>query len=290
MHIIKTKALTKRYGKARGIEDVNLEVQEGEFYGFIGPNGAGKSTTIRTLLGLMKPTSGEIYIYDKIMPGDKIEILKKIGYVPSESVFYDMKVRDILSLSNRLRGIDSDKESDKLCKIFELDVTKKASQLSFGNKKKVNIVSALAHNPQLYILDEPTTGLDPLVQRTFFEILHERQKNGATVLLSSHVLSEVQTYCRSASIIKDGKLIASGTIDSLIKGKIKKVEVHTSDNIADVDGISNLVRTDNKATFLFNGEIEKLIHMLGKIAVKDIIINEPTLEETFIHFYERKEI
>ena len=185
MSAIKTENLTKYYGKARGIENLNLCVEEGEFFGFIGPNGAGKSTTIRTLLGLIQPSSGRAEIFGRaIDTGKKTEILKDIGYLPSESMFYaGMRVKDILKLSADLHKKNCKAEADILCERLQLDVQKKVEELSFGNRKKVGIVCALQHNPRLLILDEPTSGLDPLMQREFFEILQERNQKGATIFL-----------------------------------------------------------------------------------------------------------
>ena len=190
MEAIKTEKLTKYYGKSRGIIDLNLTVDEGEFFGFIGPNGAGKSTTIRTLLGLIKKSSGSGRILGMDIEKEKEKILSCVGYLPSEAMLYrGMRVRDILKLSADLRKTDCRGEAVRLCERLELDTSKKVEELSFGNRKKVGIVCALQHEPQLLILDEPTSGLDPLMQREFFAILRERNKKGTTVFLSSHVLS-----------------------------------------------------------------------------------------------------
>ena len=201
MHVIETKKLTKYYGKARGIIDLDLRVEQGEFFGFIGPNGAGKSTTIRTLLGLISPTSGSAMLFGKDITTEKEAILQHIGYLPSEALFYQgMKVKDILKLSADLRKRDCTAEAALLCERLQLDISRKAEELSFGNRKKVAIVCALQHKPELLVLDEPTGGLDPLMQKEFFEILRERNQEGASILLSSHVLSEIQRNCTRAAI------------------------------------------------------------------------------------------
>ena len=193
MKIIQTEHLTKYYGKARGIIDMNLSVEVGDIFGFIGPNGAGKSTAIRTLLGLISPTSGNARIFDKDIIHGCIDILSRIGYMPSEAMFYHgMKVDEILHLSASLRQKNCRTEIRRLCERFELNTKKKVEELSLGNRKKVSIVCAFMHQPDLYILDEPTSGLDPLMQKAFFELIHERNKEGATIFLSSHVLSEIQ--------------------------------------------------------------------------------------------------
>lgn len=202
MNVIETNGLTKFYGKSRGIVDLNLTVEQGEFFGFIGPNGAGKSTSIRILLGLIKSNSGNAKIFGKDITSHKNEILADVGYLPSDTAFYPgMRVKEVIKFSADLRKTDCSEEAKNLCERLELDTSKRMDQLSFGNRKKVAIVCALQHCPQLCILDEPTGGLDPLMQREFFEILKERNSNGATVFLSSHILSEVQRNCTKAAII-----------------------------------------------------------------------------------------
>lgn len=223
MDVIKTTKLTKYYGKSRGIDNLDLIVKKGEFFGFIGPNGAGKSTTIRTLLGLIVPTSGTAQIFDLDIIKDKETILQKIGYMPSEALFYpNMKVKDVLKLSANLRKKDCTVEANSLCKRLQLDVSRKVDELSFGNRKKVAIVCALQHKPDLLVLDEPTSGLDPLMQKEFFDILQERNKAGTTIFLSSHVLSEIQRNCTRAAIIRDGKIIACNSVDALSKTNAKR--------------------------------------------------------------------
>ena len=205
MNAIQLSNLTKYYGKSRGILNLNLDVKEGEFFGFIGPNGAGKSTTIRTLLGLITPSSGQAKIFDETIRRRNPQIRSHIGYLPSEAVFYrGMKVKDLLKLSADLHHKDCSAEREILCRRLQLDVNRKVDELSFGNRKKVAIVSALQHQPKLLILDEPTSGLDPLMQREFFHIIRERNEQGATVFLSSHVLSEIQRNCTRAAIIREG--------------------------------------------------------------------------------------
>ena len=204
MKAIETIHLTKYYGKARGIADISLSVEEGDFFGFIGPNGAGKSTTIRTLLGLITATDGSARIFGQDIQTQQTALLGEIGYLPSETMFYHgMRVKDVLRLSADLHKKDCGKEAEKLCRRLDLDTSRKIDELSLGNRKKVGIVCAMQHRPRLYILDEPTSGLDPLMQREFYALLQERSREGATVFLSSHVLSEVQRYCRHAAVIRE---------------------------------------------------------------------------------------
>src|SRR5659263_164069 len=208
MNVIEIKNLTKNYGKARGITDVSFNVEQGEIFGFIGPNGAGKSTTIRTLLSLIYPTSGSATIFGMDCVKFGPEIKKEIGYLPSEVFYYDnMKVIDLLKYSASFYKKDCSKRITELAEIMDLDLNKKIDDLSFGNKKKVGIVQGLLHSPKLIILDEPTLGLDPLMQQIFFDLIREENKRGATILMSSHILNEVQRICSRVAIIKEGKII-----------------------------------------------------------------------------------
>ena len=286
MEAIKTEKLTKYYGKSRGIIDLNLTVDEGEFFGFIGPNGAGKSTTIRTLLGLIKKSSGSGRILGMDIEKEKEKILSCVGYLPSEAMFYrDMRVRDILKLSADLRKTDCRGEAVRLCERLELDTSKKVEELSFGNRKKVGIVCALQHEPQLLILDEPTSGLDPLMQREFFASLRERNKKGTTVFLSSHVLSEIQRNCTRAAIIREGSLIACDSVEALAQTNAKRVTVHGEVELSGLTGIRNLKKGEDSVSFLYSGDINALLAVLSKSNVKDLAIAEPDLEEIFMHYY-----
>lgn len=288
MDIIKTARLTKSYGKARGIVDLDMTVAEGEFFGFIGPNGAGKSTTIRTLLGLIAPTSGSAEIFGKNITTQKESILQNIGYLPSEAIFYrGMKVKDILRLSADLRKKDCTEEAKTLCERLQLDTSRKVDDLSFGNRKKVAIVCALQSNPDLLILDEPTGGLDPLMQKEFFEILKERNTNGTTIFLSSHVLSEVQRNCTRAAIIRDGKIIACDSVEVLAKTSTKRVTVHGAVELDRLYGIRDIKSTQDSVSFLYSGNMNSLLEALSSGQVNDLTVTEPDLEEVFLHYYEK---
>lgn len=216
MDVIEITNLTKTYGRARGITDLTLRVPRGGCFGFIGPNGAGKSTTIRTLLGLISPTAGSARVLGLDCMRERTAILSRVGYMPSEAMFYpEMRAREVIRLSADLRKQNCRKEAEVLCEALDLDVGKKIRELSLGSRKKVSIVCAMQHRPELYILDEPTSGLDPLVQRVFWSELEQRQREGATVFLSSHVLYEVQRYCARAAIIREGRLVIEGTTSEL---------------------------------------------------------------------------
>ena len=289
MEAIKTEKLTKYYGKARGIIDLDLAVEEGECFGFIGPNGAGKSTTIRTLLGLIAPTSGSGQIFGMDIVYQNREILRRVGYLPSEAVFYPgMRVRELLKLSADLRGMDCSAEAARLCERLELDPNRKAEELSFGNRKKAAIVCALQSDPALLILDEPTGGLDPLMQREFFEILKERSRRGVTIFLSSHVLSEIQRNCSRAAVIREGRIIACGSVEELARTNAKRVSVTGLVDLKGLAGVRDLQTGERSASFLYNGNLNDLLLKLYVGQVQDLSISDPDLEEIFRHYYEKE--
>ena len=289
MEAIKTVNLTKYYGKARGVIELNLSVEKGECFGFIGPNGAGKSTTIRTLLGLISPTAGSVRIFGKDIAKEKEAILQDIGYLPSEAVFYPgMKVKDILKLSADMRKKDCTEEAKTLCERLRLDTSRKVDELSFGNRKKVAIVCALQSDPALLILDEPTGGLDPLMQREFFDIIRQRNQKGTTVFLSSHVLSEVQRNCTRAAVIRKGEMIACDSVDALSKTSAKRISVHGSVDWKGLDGIKDMKTADKAVSFLYSGDMNRLIQRLSEGDIFDLNISEPDLEEIFLHYYEKE--
>lgn len=267
--------LTKTYGKHRGVSDLSLTVPEGEIFGFLGPNGAGKSTTIRSILGLIHFQEGEITVLGKDAVKDKTEILKQIGYMPSESQFYpQMKVRDVIKFAADIHGKDCASEANRLCDRLEVDREKKIDELSLGNRKKVSIVCAMQHKPTLFIFDEPTSGLDPLMQAAFFELVTEAVKNGASCFLSSHVLGEIKKYCHRAAIIKEGRLICVDTVENLTKTHAKRVHV---------------VKDGVEESFTFKGQLNDLFASFAGQNISDITITEPDLEEVFMHYYEGEE-
>ena len=289
MKAIETFELTKYYGEVRGIECVDLSVDEGGFFGFIGPNGAGKSTLIRTLLGLILPTSGSAKIFGNDIVENRLENLKRIGYLPADASFYrGMKVKDVLSFAAKMRGVDCTEEAKMLCERLDLDPGRKINELSLGNKKKVGIVAALQHKPDLYILDEPTGGLDPLMQKEFFNILKERNDEGATIFLSSHILPEIKRYCKSAAIIREGRILMSDTVDNLAHTGVKKVSLRGVTDIPKLDGISDVKCDSDTATFLFSGDPTSLLGALSDMPLLDVNITDPELDEVFINYYVRE--
>jgi ABC-2 type transport system ATP-binding protein len=288
MAVIQTENLTKSYGKSRGITNLNLTVNEGDIFGFIGPNGAGKSTTIRTLLGLITPTSGSATVFGRDCVKEKTSILKDVGYMPSEAMFYrGMRVGEVIALSAKLHKKDCRAEAKHLCELLQLDEKKKVEELSLGNRKKVSIVCALQHKPKLYILDEPTSGLDPLMQKEFFSLLEERHKEGATILFSSHVLSEIQHYCKNAAIIREGKLLVCDTVENLSKTSARRVNLRGITSVPQLDGVADANVQEDGVSFLYQGEMPKLISALNGLPIEDMTVSEPDLEEIFMHFYEK---
>lgn len=289
MPVIEMSHLTKNYSKARGIIDLNLSIEEGEFFGFIGPNGAGKSTTIRTLLGLITPTSGSAAVFGKPV-SHAATYLSDVGYMPSEAMFYDrMRVGELIAFSAKIRKKDCSAEAKKLCERLALDTGKRIEELSLGNRKKVAIVCAMQHKPRLYILDEPTSGLDPLIQKEFFDLLRERNRDGATVFFSSHVLSEVQRNCTRAAIIREGRLVVTDSMEHLSKSNTKRITLHGVTQLPDSILAKSVTVIDDMVSFLYQGNMKTLITELDKLPVTDMTVVEPELEEIFLHYYAKGE-
>ena len=284
--------LTKHYGTHRGINDLSFSVNEGEFFGFIGPNGAGKSTTIRTLMGLIHPSGGNASIFGLDCQTKASVIARDVGYLPSENSYYEnMKVRELLQYTADLYGMDCETKMYELSERLNLDLTRKIADLSLGNKKKVGIVSAIMTSPKLIIMDEPTSGLDPLIQQAFYDILKEENSRGATVFFSSHVLSEVQKLCDRVAILKEGQLIGIQSIKELRESGYKKVTLSAKKAIPrdffDLSGIANYAETADKTSvsFMYNGNITAIIDKLHLLHLDDVLLEEPSLEEIFMHYY-----
>ena len=289
MNIIDVKNLTKYYGKSRGIEDLSFSVREGEIFGFIGPNGAGKSTTIRLLLSLIHPTSGQATIFGKDVTRYGPEIRRNIGYLPSEVFYYDdLRVRDLLDYSASFYPGDHRERLAYLADVMELELNRKIRDLSYGNKKKVGIVQGMLHEPQLLFLDEPTSGLDPLMQRKFFDLIREENKKGVTVFFSSHFLGEVQRICDRVGIIREGRMVEISDIHTLQKNNYKKIRVlsgHAPANF-EISGVNNLQQEDGWIQFFYSGDINRVLQRVSDFEIEDLSIEEPTLEEIFMHYYE----
>ncbi|MGD9901101.1 MAG: ABC transporter ATP-binding protein [Spirochaetales bacterium] len=287
---VEIKNLKKMYGKSLGVSDVTFNVKEGEIFGFIGPNGAGKSTTIRAMLGLIRPTDGYTAIFGEDGYKHGVEARENVGYLPGEVFMHpDMKVRDLLEFSANLRGGRGLERIDELSSKFEINLNKRFRELSLGNKKKVGIVNAIMSSPKLIILDEPTTGLDPIMQQTFFEVLREENKKGSTILLSSHNLNEVQRLCDRVAIIKAGKIIAVEEMQNLKNKFLKEVMFETKQSELmeiNLSGVSNLKIEGRRYEFQYNGEVRTLVDYLSKFDVINVNIADADLEKIFLHFYE----
>ncbi|MDY5869648.1 MAG: ABC transporter ATP-binding protein [Suilimivivens sp.] len=266
--------LTKTYGKNRGVSGISLEVKKGDIFGFLGPNGAGKSTTIRSMLGMLKFQEGTIKILQMDAVKQQKEILRKVGYMPSEAMFYpSMRAKDVIRFAAKARDLDCTQEADRICQLLEVNMDKRIEELSLGNRKKVSIVCAMQHKPELLILDEPTSGLDPLMQEAFFKLILEYNSQGTTCFLSSHVLSEVKKYCKNAAIIKEGKIIRVDSVENLSKSNLRRVRIWE-------DG--------QEKAFSYTGEMKKLIGELEGRNIEDLLIEEPSLDELFMHYYEQE--
>jgi ABC-2 type transport system ATP-binding protein len=284
--------LSKTYGKARGIDHINLEINEGEIFGFIGPNGAGKSTTIRILMNLIFPSGGSARIMGMDVIKETKRIKTQVGYIPSDANAYSsMNVREFLIYCISFYGIrNGEQRITDLSGLFELDLNRKITDLSLGNRKKVSIIQSLLHNPKLLILDEPTTGLDPLMQSVFFELLRSENQKGMTIFFSSHILGEVQMLCKRVAIIKGGKIIQIEEIDNLRKKQLKKVTIESEKTLNKemfiLTGIENFINLPGcKISFMYSGNINELIVFLSGMKVINLTIEEPSLDEIFLHYY-----
>lgn len=271
---ISIQNLTKYYGKHKAVDGLSLNVERGDIFGFLGPNGAGKSTTIRSLLGLIAFQEGDAEIFGMDVKTHRREILSKIGYMPSEAMFYpSMKVKEVIRFAADMRKLDCTAEAQMLCERLQVDQNKRIEELSLGNRKKVSIVCAMQHKPDLFIFDEPTSGLDPLMQAEFFKLIMEYNKQGTTCFLSSHVLSEIKKYCKRAAIIREGKLICTDTVENLTRTNTKRIR---------------MIRDGKEEDFVFKGDLNQLFAGFAGHNIEDIVIEEPELDEIFMHYYEEE--
>lgn len=287
-YILETKHLKKYYGNSLGIEDVSIKLKKGEIYGFIGPNGAGKSTTIRTIIGLINKTGGKVLINNKEYNLDDLETKQKIGYLPSEINLYDdMKVKEILDYHESFYKKETSKKRKKLVKLLKINEEKKIQDLSMGNLKKVGIVLALIHDPEILILDEPTNGLDPIMQNVLHDILKEEKEKGTAILYSSHVLSEVSNLCDKIGFIKSGKIIKEDTIENIKKENYTYLTIGSNeiDKIKDELKLEIKEEKNNEVKFINNIDINTLIKKLGKYKIDKLLIEEISLEDLFANYY-----
>lgn len=286
--MLKIDKLTKYYGKIKGIENLSLELNEGEIFGFIGPNGAGKSTTIKCIMNLINKNSGDIYIAGKINSKDDLELKEIIGYLPSEiSLYDDMTVKQILDYNAQFYKKDTSLKRKELVTKFQLDESKKVEQLSLGNLKKLGIVLALVHDPKLIILDEPTSGLDPIMQDVFYNILKEEREKGNTIFYSTHILSEIKKICDRVGIIKDGNLIKVETLKEMKNNNLVIVTIKSRKiaNIKTELKLKILEENEEEIKILYNDDINKLIKLLECYNLEKLLIEELSIEDMFIHYY-----
>ncbi|MEI8199472.1 MAG: ABC transporter ATP-binding protein [Eubacteriales bacterium] len=295
MNVVEVNELYKYYGKARGILDVSFVIPQGMIFGFIGPNGAGKSTTIRVLLSLIHPNAGQAKVFgmDCISEGNKIR--QNIGYIPADVNFYDeMKVMEFLKYSSKFFRKDCRAAIIRLCEQLDVETDKKIRALSSGNKKKVAIVQALLHEPELLILDEPTAGLDPLMQNRLYDLLREENRKGTTIFFSSHVLSEVQKMCDSVAIIKEGRILKVESVESLRGNQYKTIRIEFR-NEADaigfqMPGTAGISRRDKQVEFIIDGNISQVNRTIAKYDIENLWMDDPSLEDIFLHFYEKETV
>ena len=289
--VIDTAKLTKYYGKQLGIEDVDLEVKRGEVFGYLGPNGAGKTTTIRTLLDFIRPTRGSATVFGLDIRQSSVDIHRRVGYLNGELALYNnMTGEDLLKYLGNLRGGLDWKYVRELAARFQCDLPRRIQGLSMGNKQKLGLLQAFMHIPELLILDEPTNGLDPLMQHEFYDLLTETKKEGRTIFLSSHILPEVEKVCDRVGIIRQGKLVTVETIEALKSHSVRQLEIHFAraipkEKFSNVQGIRDILVQDKLLTCNVVGSLDALVKAAAQFEVINIISHEPSLEDIFMTYY-----
>jgi ABC-2 type transport system ATP-binding protein len=289
--VIQTQRLTKFYGSHRGIIEVDLEVREGEAFGFLGPNGAGKTTMIRTLLDHIRPTSGRATIFGVETTADPVAIHRRLGYLPGEFALYDKLTggQTIAYFANLRGNVDPLYQADLIARL-DIDPSRRFKEYSKGNKQKIGLVIALQHRPDLLMLDEPTSGLDPLVQQEFFAVIREAKAEGRTVFMSSHILSEVERTCDRVAIIRDGQLTRVDRVEALRDMAHHQVELRftgpvPSEEFEALPGVSDVVAEDHVLRMRVSGAITPVVRAAARYELADFVSREPTLEETFLAEY-----
>jgi ABC-2 type transport system ATP-binding protein len=294
--VIQTEKLTKSYGGSRGIVDVDLLVNEGEVFGFLGPNGAGKTTTIRTLLDLIRPTSGRAFVFGIESTADPVAIHRRVGYIPGEFTLYDrLTGGQTIEYFGNLRGGVDPAYQRSLIERFDIDPDKRYKELSKGNKQKVGLVVALQHRPELLILDEPTSGLDPLVQQSFYQLVREARDEGRTVFLSSHILGEVERTADRVGIIREGRLVKVDSVEGLRDLAHHQVELRFAGAVPmaafeHLPGVSAVAADDHVLRMRVAGPITPVVRAAAQYELLDFVSREPTLEETFLAQYGREAV
>lgn len=292
MSILVVEHLTKKFGSFTALDGVNMELKEGEVYGFIGPNGAGKSTTIRILLGIIKATSGSAKIFGKDVWKDAVEIHKRVAYVPGDvHLWPNLTGGEVIDILLKMNGKYDKKKRDRFIELFDFDPTKKCRAYSKGNRQKVALIAAFASDADLFIFDEPTTGLDPLMETYFRQSVFEAKQEGKTVLFSSHILSEVEKLCDRVGIIRQGKIIETGSLDELRYITRSNFTVKTRETLSGLDeleGVYHIEEKDGEYSFQVDSEkIDAVIRHINQFGVVKLESSPPTLEDLFLRHYER---
>jgi ABC-2 type transport system ATP-binding protein len=288
--VIKTEKLTKYYGNSRGIEEVNLSVKEGEVFGFLGPNGSGKTTTIRILLDFIRPSSGRARLFGLDAHADSTQIKSRIGYLPGEYGMYEkMTAVEYLQFLGSLRSDKKPPMKDKLIELFDLDISRRVKSFSHGNKQKLALVQAFMHDPELLILDEPTNGLDPLIQQRFYELILELKERGKTIFFSSHVLSEVERVCDRVAILREGKLVAVHEIADLKKFRLKSIEVtfkqELDESIFRLEGVRKIEKNALTIRLWIDANINSILRKISEYPIDNISCRDASLEDIFLEYY-----
>ena len=293
MSAIVARNLTKWYGTTRGVDDLNLEVYRGEVFGFLGPNGAGKTTTIRLLLDFIRPTRGEASVLGLDCQRHSVRVRRRVGYVPGEFTLYENLTGNqfLRFIAGLRRGVDQNTVRD-LARRLDCDLQRPIRQLSHGNKQKVCIIQALMNEPEVLLMDEPTTGLDPLLQQEFFEIISEVQAKGRTVFFSSHVLSEVERVCERVAIIREGRILRISKVSELKAKAMRRLAITfrepvSNDIFSNVPNVSEVVTEANRLYCTVHGPLDSFIKTLSAYEVNDMISQEPSLEDVFLQFYKK---
>jgi len=289
--VIQTAGLTKYYGGSRGVVDLDLTVEAGAVFGFLGPNGAGKTTTIRLLLDLIRPSSGGARVLGLDARRDSVAIRRRVGYLPGEYTLYPrMTGEETLRYLGNLRGGVARAVVTALAERLDFDLSRRAGDLSSGNKRKLGLIQAFMHEPELLILDEPTGGLDPLVQREFYRMVDEARDGGQTVFLSSHVLPEVQRVCKRVAFIREGRLVAVEDVDALGERAVHRIEIEfagaaPTEEFAKLEEVQDLVANEHRLTFTATGRLDAVVKAAARHEVVALTSHEPDLEDLFLTYY-----
>lgn len=288
--VVVIKDLKKYFGKLHAVDGISLKVEKGESFGFLGPNGAGKSTTIRCMMGFNKPTDGSVSVFGHDMSTDSVAAKKQIGYLPGNVELYDKWTGwDHIRFFEGVRGKSANVES--LIERFDFNPNAKFRHLSSGNRQKLGLILALMHEPKLLIMDEPTIGLDPLLQNEIYKVLMEMRDRGTTIFISSHNLPEVERLCDRVALIKDGKLVTVAGINTLGEKKLHRIEVRFDDKFDpsefNMSGVEKVQEIDGGLLITVGGDLNPIMHALAKHKVTDVEITHASLEDVFMKFYER---